>query len=86
MYENIQIHMYENINMKNVKDYVKEVNIYIYIYIYKSSGIMCNCLYLKQNKESCNLIEIYSTKIPVTHIETNHLICTCTASEVTIPI
>ena len=34
MYENIQIHMYQNINMKNVKDYVKEVNIYIYIYIY----------------------------------------------------
>ena len=47
---------------------------------------MCNCLYLKQNKESCNFIKIYSTKIPVTHIETNHLICTCTASEVTIPI
>ena len=55
-------------------------------FIYKSSGIMCNCLYLKQNKESCNFIKIYSTKIPVTHIETNHLICTCTASEVTIPI
>ena len=27
MYENIQIHMYENINMKNVKDYVKDLYI-----------------------------------------------------------
>ena len=27
MYENIQIHMYENINMKNVKGYVKDLYI-----------------------------------------------------------
>ena len=42
MYENIkrqkhtnmQIYMQKNINVKNVKGYVKKLNIYIYIYIY----------------------------------------------------
>ena len=32
---NIQIYTKKNINVKNVKEYVKKVNIYIYIYIYK---------------------------------------------------
>ena len=30
-YGDIQIYMQKNINVKNVKEYVKKVNIYIYI-------------------------------------------------------
>ena len=36
---------------------------------------------LKQNKENCNIIKNYSTKTPLTHIETSQL--TCTASKLT---
>ena len=33
-YGNIQVYMWKNKNVKNVKQFVKKVNIYIYIYIY----------------------------------------------------
>ena len=46
----------------------------------QSSGIMCNCLCLKQDKGNCNIIENL-TKTTVTHIETNQL--TCTANKFT---
>ena len=48
---NIQIYTKKNINVKNVKEYVKKVNIYIDIYKYTKSYKVTSNRNVKPNKE-----------------------------------
>ena len=50
-YGNIQIYTKKNINVKNVKEYVKKVNIYIDIYKYTKSYKVTSNRNVKPNKE-----------------------------------
>ena len=45
----MQIYMQKNVSVKNVKEYIKKVNIYIYIYIYNYQVISNRNV--KPNKE-----------------------------------
>ena len=47
----MQIYMQKNVSVKNVKEYIKKVNIYIYIYIYIYNYQVISNRNVKPNKE-----------------------------------